>query len=304
MESIASCQSTETVRHQPSAYALPVRVTDQRTACSTRRSADIRGLHDKIAGRPQHGLHSFIPDMLLYVLAMQIKWSDPQKFRNLILRPGVMHIVKNGCGCIGHPVTGSCIATLNGAAFVGVNSIMDQGKPRVRAMRSFRMASSILLHSFLQTGFRTWEEMRVPGDGTPASYWSSLGRQRHHPTLLVHQLVRFEREGDWLIQQLCIKRLLPYFFVAGHQHYARYLSWHCVEIALLLPAEAKDDLLSGAFFCRQKAGSWNAVSADQFGEQTAIKIGKGGLQCITLSLGQVATSGSILIQYMHTVPTR
>ena len=57
---------------------------------------------------------------------------------------------------------------------------------------------------------------------------------------------------------------------------------------MLLPAEAKDDLHSGAFVCRHKAGSWNAVSADQFGEQTAIKIGKGGLNGITLSSTQVA----------------
>ena len=59
-------------------------------------------------------------------------------------------------------------------------------------------------------------------------------------------------------------------------------------MAILLPAMAKDDLLSGAFVCRHKAGSWNAVSADQFGEQTAIKIGKGRLKGITLSPEQVA----------------
>ena len=47
-----------------------------------------------------------------------------------------------------------------------------------------------------------------------------------------------------------------------------------MEMVLFLPADAKDDILYGAFFCsRRKAGSWNAVSADQFGEQTAIKIG-------------------------------
>ena len=57
---------------------------------------------------------------------------------------------------------------------------------------------------------------------------------------------------------------------------------------ILLPDMAKDDLLSGAFVCRRKAGSWNAVSADQFGEQTAIKIGNGGLTCIRLSQEQVA----------------
>ena len=59
-------------------------------------------------------------------------------------------------------------------------------------------------------------------------------------------------------------------------------------MAILLHVMAKDDLLSGAFVCRHKAGSWNAVSADQFEEQTAIKIGKGGLMGITLSPVQVA----------------
>ena len=72
---------------------------------------------------------------------------------------------------------------------------------------------------------------------------------------------------------------------------------------VLLPAEAKDDLLSGAFVCRHKAGNWNAVSADQFGEQTAIKIGKVGPKGITLSSTQVAKSiGSF--PYLHIFLTR
>ena len=50
----------------------------------------------------------------------------------------------------------------------------------------------------------------------------------------------------------------------------------------------KDDLLSGAFVCRHKASGWNAVSADQFGKQTTIMIGKGGMNGITLSSTQVA----------------
>ena len=59
-------------------------------------------------------------------------------------------------------------------------------------------------------------------------------------------------------------------------------------MAMLLRAMAKDDLLlSGAFVCRQ-AGSWNAVSAALYGEQTAIKIGKGGVKGITLSPEQLA----------------
>lgn len=45
----------------------------------------------------------------------------------------------------------------------------------------------------------------------------------------------------------------------------------------------------GHHVCRHKDGSWNAVSADQFGEQTYIRQGKakGGLVGITLSPDQV-----------------
>ena len=174
------------------------------------------------------------PDMQLYIQAMQIKWNEPQTFDKLILRPGVMHIVQNVCGSIGQLMMGSGLADLIGSAFGGVGSIMAQGKPWVRAMRSFRMVSSVILQSFLQTGFKTWDEIceyhekaRLHPTGR---HWVD---NLITPTLLIHQLLRSEREGDWLFQQLCIRRLLPYFVIAGHHNYARYLSWHCLEMAIL-----------------------------------------------------------------------
>ena len=44
-----------------------------------------------------------------------------------------------------------------------------------------------------------------------------------------------------------------------------------------------DSQVSFTLVCRHNPGYWNAVSADQFGEQTAIKIGKGGLKGMTLA---------------------
>ena len=69
---------------------------------------------------------------------------------------------------------GSGLADLIGSAFGGIGSIMAQGKPWVRAMRSFRMVSSVLLQSFLQTGFKTWDEI--------CEY---LEKARLHPTQAV-----------------------------------------------------------------------------------------------------------------------
>ena len=70
--------------------------------------------------------------------------------------------------------------------------------------------------------------------------------------------------------------MMKYFFLAGHFHYARYLTQYLLELSTLCE-EDKVDLV-----CRHHDGYWNAVSADQFGEQTAIKIGKGSLKGMTL----------------------
>ena len=100
---------------------------------------------------------------------------------------------------------------------------------------------------------------------------------------------RAEREGDWLLHVYCLRRMVLYFFAAGHWHYARHISWYLQEISCL-PDDAKADLMAGAFVCRHQEGVWNAVLADQFGEQTYIRYGtsKGGLVGMTLSAEQVA----------------
>ena len=67
------------------------------------------------------------PNLQLYIQAIQIKWSEPQAFDRLILRPGVMHIEQNVCGCIGQLMMGSGLADLIGSAFGGGGSIVAQG---------------------------------------------------------------------------------------------------------------------------------------------------------------------------------
>ena len=71
-------------------------------------------------------------------------------------------------------------------------------------------------------------------------------------------------------------------------NYARYLSWYVRQMEHL-PQRAKEDLLAGAHVCRHSDGG-TAVPADQFGEQTHIKRGKGsgGMKGISTSPEQVA----------------
>ena len=106
--------------------------------------------------------------------------------------------------------------------------------------------------------------------------------------MLAHQFMRIEREGDWILYQHCLGRMLPYFFVAGHHRYACYISWHLRDLQLIQP-DAKQDPLNGSHVCRHIDRA-AAVSGDQYGEQTYIKQGKqaGGLKGTSTNHEQVA----------------
>ena len=73
------------------------------------------------------------------------------------------------------------------------------------------------------------------------------------------------------LKQVTLERMMKYFF---YVQYAHYLTQYLLDMRTL-DTEVKVDL-----FCRHHAGS---VSADQFGEQIAIKMGKGSLRGMTLS---------------------
>ena len=106
--------------------------------------------------------------------------------------------------------------------------------------------------------------------------------------MLANKFMRVEGEGDWILQQHCLERMLPNFFVAGHHHYARYISWHLRDMQHI-PPDAKRDLLNGSHVCRH-VDIAAAVSGDQYGEQTYVTQGQTsrGLKGISTNPEQVA----------------
>ncbi len=79
-----------------------------------------------------------------------------------------------------------------------------------------------------------------------------------------------------------MERMMKYFFLASHVQYADYMTQYVLEMCAL-PEEANVDIV-----CQHLEWYWNAVSADQFGEQTAIKICKGVLKGMSLSADLVS----------------
>lgn len=96
------------------------------------------------------------------------------------------------------------------AAFAGITSIVN-GKAWTNALRAYRLIIAVLLQNFFSNGPKTYEEL--------SAYLESV---REHPTgklwvdclvkptLLSLMFLRAERNGDFLLEQHCLKEMLPY----------------------------------------------------------------------------------------------
>ena len=117
-------------------------------------------------------------------------------------------------------------------------------------------------------------------------------------TFLAYLFVRAEREDDWLLHMYCLRHMLPYIFASSHWNYARYIHCYIQDMDANLPPAIKEQYLTDGHTCRHATRVWNAVSEDQFREQTYIRYGKskGGLVGISLSADQVA--GWVLSHHM------
>lgn len=80
-----------------------------------------------------------------------------------------------------------------------------------------------------------------------------------------------------------MKRMLPYFFAAGHVNYARYGLYYLRSMENM-PAKVENFFLKGEHVMRHTSGYWNSIWSDMFIETTFMRYGhgKGGIIGITL----------------------
>ena len=142
-------------------------------------------------------------DMQLLIVTKQVCWNQPEQFDNVIVHPGGMHIIQSFCACIANLMKGSALEIYVAAAYGGLKGIFN-GKSWVKALRAFQGVSAALLKQFLSTG-RHWVDNFLL------------------PTLLIHQFICAEREGDTNLKLLTMERMMKYF-LAGHVQYAHYLT--------------------------------------------------------------------------------
>ena len=153
-------------------------------------------------------------DLQLYQTACLVQWNDPLRWTNVILHPGMMHTLLNFLGCVGTLMKASGVDVLISAAFAVITSIVN-GKAWTNALRAYRLIMPVLLHNFYSNGAKTYEELIVyletAREHPTGRLWVDCFVK---PTLLSLMFLHGERNGDFLLQQHCLKAMLPYFFAA------------------------------------------------------------------------------------------
>ena len=97
-------------------------------------------------------------DLQLYQISCLVQWSDPYRWKSLVLHPGIMHALMSFIGCIGTLMKASGMDVLLTAAFGGLAGIIT-GKSWPNAPRDYRLITTVLLQDFFQSGAKTYQEL-------------------------------------------------------------------------------------------------------------------------------------------------
>ena len=97
-------------------------------------------------------------DLQLYQISCIVQWSDPYRWKSLVLHPGIMHTLMSFLGCIGTLMKASGVDVLLTAAFGGLAGIIT-GNSWPNALRAYRLITTVLLQDFFQSGAKTYQEL-------------------------------------------------------------------------------------------------------------------------------------------------
>ena len=148
-------------------------------------------------------------DLQLYQISCIVQWSDPYRWKSLVLHPGIMHTLMSFLGRIGTLMKASGVYVLLTAAIGGHADIIP-GKSWPNALRAYRLITTVLLQDFFQSGANTYHELseylEAVRDHPVGRLWVDCLIK---PTFLALQLLRAQRDGDFLLQQVSLEAMMP-----------------------------------------------------------------------------------------------
>ena len=227
----------------------------------------------------------FTCDQQLYKVAVDVKWSYPNDFSDVILRLGGMHMLISFVGAVGSIMAGSGLSEILSSTFAGVSKMLTDKKfpQNVRAMR---LVSEELLRNIINRGdVLSMEDLLAHLDA--AARKSKTSKLWVYcfikPVFLMMLYVRAERESDWPLHLVAVKRMLPYFFASGHVNYARYGLYYLHSMESLQGEELLM-LMRGERVMHHVPGLWNGIWRDMYIETNFMRYGHGpgGIIGITL----------------------
>ena len=166
----------------------------------------------------------FTADQQLYRVAVDVQWAYPDRFPNLILRLGGMHMLMSFVGAIGTLMTETGLSEILKSVFGGVEKMLT-GKKFPMNMRAMRMVAEELLRDVIgRSQLNNHHDFMIvleelASKSRTSKMWVDVFIK---PVLIMILYVRAEREGDWPLHLQAVKLMMPYFFASRHVNYARY----------------------------------------------------------------------------------
>ena len=93
-------------------------------------------------------------------VAIHIKWSDTDRWKHMIIRPGGMHTLMSFIGCIGTIMPGTGLQKGLGASFKGVPNMIN-GKVWQKALRGMRMIVTVMMEVLVEVANYDVEQIQV-----------------------------------------------------------------------------------------------------------------------------------------------
>ena len=227
----------------------------------------------------------FTADQQLYRVALHIQWTDQITFKNIYLRLGGMHILMSYVGCVGTLMENTGLTEVLSGPFGGVQKMLS-GKKFPENVRALRMLVEELLRPvFTAQNIQTTQEFWNVLDDL-----SSRSRTAHlwidcliRPVMIMMKYIRAERESDWPLHMHSVNEMIPLFFAAGHQNYARYGLYY-IRSMEAMPSEVRKHFIKGEHTMHHTAGLANGIWSDMAIETTYMRYGHGRSGIIGLTL--------------------
>ena len=136
-------------------------------------------------------------DLQIYRIILQVKWSNPRHWENIVVRPGGMHTLMSFVGCIGTLMESTGLEDLLNSAFNGITHMLN-GKAWPKAVRGLSILVLAIIKPLVTAIKTTMTELaeelgKIGQVSRTGRLWVECLIM---PVMIIHIYLRAERTGD------------------------------------------------------------------------------------------------------------